>query len=179
MSIVSVPTVEVTSDDNIVLTWTDSERKFHRYCDLPARIILTNKGVLVRQEWFIHGQRHAETHPAIISYVNGIAREHEWFLWSKPGRKLDGPTYEKYSAEGDIVGQRWYDANGQPHRIDGPAEVDYLKDRECYWLDGTQMPLSRWEKERKAYLVHKMTIEEIEQALGKKIEIVGYVKADI
>lgn len=173
MSTVQNPTVIHTFDRTIVLTWFNNQSKIHREEGLPARIILTDMGELVQQEWFEHGHVHNETRPARIYYVDGRAREHNWLLYGKPVRDGEGPTTEIFSKEGDIERQTWTNEAGSLHHVDGPAVIDYIEGYEIYWLNGVEMSRTRWESERQAYLVHKMTREQIEKVLGHRFELIG------
>lgn len=173
----------MTTDANnhITLTWYDIDGAIHRDDDRPAIINIDVDGSVESKIYFKHGKSHrGGDMPAQMDYCkDGSIYRKIWSIDGCPKRVDGGPTTVYYNDDGEIVREWWCDLDNNPHCVDGPAEIDHVTHTESYWLAGTRYQQNVWSVKRQAYLVHKMTIEEIEQALGKKIEIVGYVKADI
>jgi hypothetical protein len=61
-----------------------------------------------------------------------------WYSYGQPHR-LDGPASIQYATDGGIYRQKWY-VYGHLHRMDGPAIV-YETDSELneYWLNGNRV----------------------------------------
>ena len=112
-----------------------------------------------RKEWWVEGERHCLDGPAV-----------EWSDGSKAywveGKchRLDGPAIERSN------GNKEYYVEGKLHRLDGPA-VEYSDGDKWYYVEGIQ--LSEEEFLLKTQPTKKMTVSEIEEKFGFKVEIVS------
>lgn len=93
----------------------------HRDGGLPATVDADGKGV----HWAVHGKSHREGDlPAIDGYYQ------QWFL--------DGQYYERPGDLPNFVNgkeQRWHNAKGQLHRLDGPAAI-YTQGKREWFING-------------------------------------------
>jgi len=99
--------------------------------------------------------------------------------WSKYDPENPNPEKEIYHNEHgpayvccDGKHKEWC-INGILHRLDGPA-VEYSAGDSRYYIDGVRYSKSEYDKKVQQILnpIKKMTIEEIQEKLGHKIEIV-------
>ena len=127
--------------------------KLHRTDGGPA--FVTPSGTI--KWWIQNGVRHRTDGPAVINNSG-----EQWFLNGKRHR-LDGPAV--YRTDG--THEEWF-SNGKRHCTTGPAYNGK------YYLHGKRMSHIGWQTEvRIIQTPHKMTLKQVEEALGYAVEIIG------
>jgi hypothetical protein len=141
---------EINDDyDGTVHQWVlPYGRKLDKIChklDGPSRYRYDTNGIRIYECWYCFGSYHrnlssdGKLSPACTSwYDNGRVKMERWYSYGQPHR-LDGPASIQYATDGGIYRQKWY-VYGHLHRMDGPAIV-YETDSELneYWLNGNRI----------------------------------------
>lgn len=107
--------------------------------------------------YYIDGKLHRTDGPAVMS-----GQDKYWWVDDKHHR-TDGPAIEFEDG-----GKRWY-VNNMLHRLDGPA-IEDPDGQDEWWIDRQEYSSTGFYRQTK--LVPKMTLVDIERALGHKFELV-------
>lgn len=125
--------------------------------DGPADYIVS--GIIAGTYFYRNGNKHRDDGPAFV----GNNGEQEWYIDDLLHRE-DGPAFI------DAYGQEFYYINGKRHREDGPAGIMCNGVLNLYYVNDTRYYTK--EKFDARVAVKDMTIEEIEDKLGHKINII-------
>ncbi len=115
--------------------------KLHRE-DGPAIREYRRNGSLKAEHWFREGNRFRVNGPGAVMY-----REDGSVSWEchtfRDGVWQDGqPSFIKRARDGHVTRHEWNEGNR--HRVDGPAVIDYHSDgtvkRERWFIDGKRLP---------------------------------------
>ena len=145
-------TYKVTVDHEGTIFWYNEKDQLHRE-DGPAI-----EGSYGDKHWYIDDKRHRKDGPSIEG-ANGYKA---WFVDGIRHRE-DGPAVE--CATGD---KEWW-SNGKYHREDGPA-IEFANGDKYWIINGEQ--LSEQEFIKRTRKCVELTIQDIENIVGKRVKIV-------
>jgi antitoxin component YwqK of YwqJK toxin-antitoxin module len=111
--------------------------------DGPAYIEYFNNGVVRVKRYCLHDKMHRDGEPANFYYnMRGKLLMKEYFSNGIIHRNsLDGPAMIIYSITDGIIFRELYHENGNLHRENGPASIEYQEDNiiEKYYINGKQL----------------------------------------
>lgn len=100
--------------------WLDERGYLHRK-DAPATIGYYRSGKIRYKKWYSHGKRHRTDGPAVIRYyTDGTVEEESWFI-----DDILYPYNKEYHKNGVLKKIVYHNKNGDIHKEDGPARLDY------------------------------------------------------
>lgn len=159
--------------------WYDEHNRYHRDGDKPAVVRKTIQGRVLSEEYYCHGKLHREVLAAVVMYdvITGKVIKTQWANDGHPHRDDSRLPTDLYYCNGELARAEWHNKDHKLHRTDGPAVEFYNVSMELrtvqYWINGHNLTTEEWLKATGGTTVKKMTLEEIENELGYKFEIIG------
>lgn len=102
--------------------WYQNGQIHRTLADGPAMIKFNSNGVPISFKYYLNGELHNETNPAIIELFQDGTRlkKERWFNHGVETREDDHPCLIEYDMQGNIIKRIWRE-NGLIHRDKGPS----------------------------------------------------------